>query len=284
MSPSAISHAIRKLEVALGTVLFERGVRQVYLTPPGESLRRSAVAAFHELRQGLEQVAHRGPQLLRVHSAPSFAAQWLNPRLSHFLAEHPQIDLRLAAGTDYARFTNDDFDVDIIYGLPRPENTEIVPLGEEVVTPLCGPALASKIHKPEDLFGQVLITSENKLVRWHEWFAANGLATPVVRGMRFDRSFLAIATATAGLGVALESTRLAEQEIESGRLVAPLAGRSKEIRYVGHRILIPKASAQQSLVRAFVSWVLAELHLPDVKIGSQTRALHVRIQASDVKA
>ena len=51
--------------------------------------------------------------------------------------------------------------------------------------------------------------------------------------MRFDRSFLAIATAAEGLGAALESTLLAERELASGRLVAPLAGRANDIRYVG---------------------------------------------------
>ena len=281
VSPSAISHSIRKLEGALGTALFERGVRQVYLTPQGESLRRSAVAAFDELRHGLEQVAYRGNQRLRVHCAPSFAAQWLNPRLSRFLDAHPRIDLRLAAGTDYARFTNDDFDVDIVYGPPRAETMEVIGLGEEVVTPLCAPALAPRIQTPHDLLAHVLITSENKLVRWHDWFSANAMAAPAVRGMLFDRSFLAIATAAAGLGVALESTRLAEGEIASGRLVAPLAGRSVDIRYVGHRIVLPRASAQGGLVGAFVGWVLAELGLPEHRHVDPRRALHPRGDAGD---
>src|SRR4051812_14592926 len=57
------------------------------------------------------------------------------------------------------------------------------------------------------------------------WFALNGIAVPSTsRGSRFDRSFLAIAAAADGLGVALESTLLAEREILRGRLVAPLAG------------------------------------------------------------
>jgi len=38
-----------------------------------------------------------------------------------------------------------------------------------------------------------------------------------------------------GLGVALESTRLAERELASGRLVRPLAGLAEDVRYVGHQ-------------------------------------------------
>jgi len=262
LSPSAVSHAIRKLETALGTFLFERSVRRVHLTPAGESLMRHASKAFEELRQGLESVARRGPHLLRVHSAPSFAAQWLAPRLARFMTANPGIEVRLAASTDYARFINDDFDIDIVYGTPRAENAVTVPLGEEVVTPLCAPSLAQKIRTLDDLAAHTLITSDNKLVRWNDWFAANGVAAPAVQGMRFDRSFLAIATAADGLGVALESTRLAEREISQGKLIAPLAGITTDIRYVGHTIVMPATHTRRALLRAFADWILAELRLP----------------------
>jgi DNA-binding transcriptional LysR family regulator len=61
-----------------------------------------------------------------------------------------------------------------------------------------------------------------KQVQWHHWFAANGLEAPALHGMRFDRSFLAISTAVEGLGVALDTTLLAERELTTGRLVRRL--------------------------------------------------------------
>ena len=263
LTPSAISHAIRKLESTMSTTLFERGTRSVRLTPAGENLMRHAGAAFDNLRRGIEEVAGRGPQLLRVHSAPSFAAQWLAPRLGRFIAAEPKLEVRLAASAEYARFSNDDFDLDIVYGQPRGEGLEIVPLGEETITPLCTPEIAKRIRKPKDLFNQVLIRSEVKQVQWHQWFAANGLEPPAIHGMRFDRSFLAIAMASSGLGVTLESTLLAEGEIKTGRLIAPLAGRSIDIRYVGHHLVFPRASRQRHPVRAFAEWIAAELSLAD---------------------
>ena len=263
LTPSAISHAIRKLESTMSTTLFERGTRSVRLTPAGENLMRHAGAAFDNLRRGIEEVAGRGPQLLRVHSAPSFAAQWLAPRLGRFIAAEPKLEVRLAASAEYARFSNDDFDLDIVYGQPRGEGVEIVPLGEETITPLCTPEIAKRIRKPKDLFNQVLIRSEVKQVQWHQWFAANGLEPPAIHGMRFDRSFLAIAMASSGLGVTLESTLLAEGEIKTGRLIAPLAGRSIDIRYVGHHLVFPRASRQRHPVRAFAEWIAAELSLAD---------------------
>jgi LysR family glycine cleavage system transcriptional activator len=265
LTPSAVSHAIRKLESTMSTTLFERSARSVRLTPAGENLMRHAGAAFDNLRRGIEEVAGRGPQLLRVHCAPSFAAQWLAPRLTKFLAAEPKLEVRLAANTEYARFTNDDFDLDIVYGSPRGEGLEVIPLGEETVTPLCVPQIAKRIRQPKDLLSQVLIRSDVKQVQWHQWFTANGLEPPAIHGMRFDRSFLAIAMACGGVGVTLESTRLAEREIESRRLIAPLAGRSTDIRYVGHHLVFPRAGRQRRALRTFVEWITSELAQTDKK-------------------
>ena len=199
-SPSAIS--ILKLEQTLGTNLFEREGRVVRLSPDGETLMRHVGLAFDELRGGTE--SNRGPQLLRLHSAPSFATQWLTPRLSSFLSTHPGVEVRLAASTDYTRFLNDEFDADIVYGPTRAEGVVTIPLGLDTVTPLCAPQLAERIKAIEDLSGNLLIQSDLKRVRWSDWFKTNGKEPLIPHGARFDRSFLAMAVACAGLGIALE--------------------------------------------------------------------------------
>jgi LysR family transcriptional regulator, glycine cleavage system transcriptional activator len=261
LTPSAVSHAISKLEQTLGASLFARSNRVAQLTPEGEALMRHVGRAFEELRRGIEMVSTRGPQMLRLHSAPSFAALWLSPRLVRFLRDHPGVEVRLAAGTDYTRFLNDEFDADIVYGLPRLEGLVVVPLGEETVTPMCTPDLARTIKAPMDLFNQVLIESETKQVRWSDWFARNGLPAPRPQGVRFDRSFLAIAAAVDGLGVTLESTRLAERELASGRLVRPLVGLAEDVRYVGHHLVFPRSTRQRHSLRLFMTWLGTELGL-----------------------
>ena len=104
-------------------------------------------------------------------------------------------------------------------------------------------------------------------MRWPDWFAANGLSAPPPQGMRFDRSFLALAAAD-GLGIALESTRLAERELASGRLVAPLDGRAEPIRYVGHNLVFPKFSRRRRNLQVFTAWLLDELGLPQPTVGA----------------
>ncbi|MBL8589934.1 MAG: LysR family transcriptional regulator [Methylobacteriaceae bacterium] len=260
LTPSAASHAVVNLETTLGVALFQRNGRHVRLTVSGELLVRHAAGAFDELRRGLDLVAaQKGRGLLRIHSAPSFAYAWLSPRLPKFLAAHAGIEVRLAAGADYARFTDDAFDVDIVYGPVHAAGVIAMPIVEETVTPLCAPALASRIRAPRDLLDCRLILSDNKQVRWPHWLEANGLAAAATHALRFDRSFLAIGAAADGLGVALESTLLARREIERGQLVAPLAGASVDIRYVGHHLVYPRETGRRSTVKAFVDWIEAEI-------------------------
>ena len=61
LTPSAVSHAVRKLEQVLGTSLFERDTRNVRLSYEGEALMRHVSRAFDELRRGMEVVSTRGP-------------------------------------------------------------------------------------------------------------------------------------------------------------------------------------------------------------------------------
>ena len=261
LSPSAVSHAIRKLEQSLSVTLFRRQGRQVSLSSDGSTLMRHVGPAFEDLRRGVDQVSMRGPKLLRVHSAPSFAAQWLTPRLPRFLASHADIEIRLSAGVDYTRFANDEFDVDIVYGRPTQEGVIVLPMGEETVTPLCSPKFASLVRRPEDLLKHALIDSDNKKVRWPDWFAANGMTAPPPHGMRFDRSFLAISAAVNGLGIALESTRLAEKEIAEGTLVPILAGKAKDVRYIGHFLVFPMLALKRQPLQMFRDWITKELQL-----------------------
>jgi DNA-binding transcriptional LysR family regulator len=267
ITPSAISHAIRGLEASLQTTLFSREDRQIALTGQGEALLRHVRQGFDELKRGIAAVSGRSRMLLRLHCAPSFAAQWLVPRLPRLLVDiEGRLDLRIAASVSYTRFLNDEFDVDIVYGSAWAEqyahtrNPRIVvlPLGEETVTPLCAPALAGRIHSPYDLLEQTLIESDNKQVRWPAWFAVNGMAAPETRWPRFDRSFLSISAAVDGIGVALESTRLAERELADGRLVRPLPD-ANDVMYVGHWLTFPHAERNRQELMILAGWLGAEL-------------------------
>jgi len=255
LTPSAVSHALSKLESDLGVVLFTRKARSISLNYSGERLHKHIDAGFDRIRDGLATVSSRGSLLIRIHSSPSFAAQWLTPRLPDFLAEYPGMEVLVSADTNYTTFAADEFDVDIVYG--RRSNPQLIEtsLGTEIVKPMCSPRLAEAFRHPGDLEGAVLIWSTLKLATWNDWFAANGLHRPKTAALRFDRSFMSIAAAVSGLGVVLESVRLAEREIENGSLVTLFDETSMPITYAPHYLVHPKKKKHNPAVRHFVDWI-----------------------------
>ena len=144
LTPSAVSHAVRGLERSLGVMLFVRERRAIRLTGEGELLMHHVQRGFGELQLGVSKLSARsGHNILRLHCAPSFAAQWLLPRLRRLMTETRRLDVRIAAGVDYARFLADEFDADIVYGPPPPSfyssaqgGVALLPLGTEVVAPI----------------------------------------------------------------------------------------------------------------------------------------------------
>lgn len=263
LTPSAVSHAIAKLEASLGILLFDRSQRRLRLSADGEVLMVHVSAGFRSIRQGIETVSARRARFLRLHSAPSFAAQWLTPRLPTFLAAHPGMDIRITASTEYSRFAADEVDADIVNGPPAPGPVDVIPLGDEDVTILCTPEIAAAIEKPADVLDRPLINGDRNRVTWAMWCERLDLPAPTGYAMRFDRSFMVIASAANGLGIALESTRLAQREMSEGRLVAPFADERAHIRGALHSLVYPSIHAERPIIKAFRAWILDELGVDD---------------------
>jgi DNA-binding transcriptional LysR family regulator len=259
LSPSAVSHAITKLERDIGTLLFDRSHSELRLTSDGLLFQRPVGEAMSLLRGAMDTLSARQSLVLRLHSSPSFAAQWLTPRLNAFMAANPGFEVTISADTKPARFDQDHFDIDIVYGRPDPEGLVIHSLGTVDMQPMCSPEMAKRLETVEDMHRVPLIRSMIKTVTWSDWFRANGSTMPPQPSLRFDRSFMAIAAAVDGMGVCLEAVPLAERELASGRLVMPFAGRSVTLSEANHFLIYPQRNEARPVVRAFRDWLLTTL-------------------------
>jgi DNA-binding transcriptional LysR family regulator len=94
LSPSALSHAIRGLEMRLGVRLLARTTRSVAPTSAGERLLRSLEPALRAVETGLEALSDwRGEPSgsIRITTSQSAARLVLAPALPQFLLENPKI-------------------------------------------------------------------------------------------------------------------------------------------------------------------------------------------------
>ena len=265
LTPSAISHQVRELESYFGGPLFVRGHRRVETTAEGKRLLESLTRIFDALEASCQEVGLAAvAQVLTVHCAPSLAVKWLGPRLPQFMQAHPNITIRLTSGAepiDLARVR--EVDVAISYGAARQSpGVVVVPLGLERIVPLCSPALLDPTIAPAvQITRLALIDSQLSRVSWPDWFALNRLTARAVARTSFDRAALAISAAVDGMGVALESVRLAEREIMRGELVeigpdafAPLARETHFLSYRAKQTDVAK-------VARFNDWLLGQAEL-----------------------
>lgn len=267
VTPSAVSHQIKQLEEQFGVRLFHRVHRAVVLTDAGRVYAEEVSASFAKIEMATRELGRTAKSdILTIHSTPSFATQWLMPRLSRFNALEPDMDVRLnASHPAVADLLMQGVDIDIRYGTKRlqPAGTMVLPFPPETIVPLCSPALAEQIRTPEDLLHHTLIHSEVCLVSWRDWMRQHRkVQLDVSRGPRFDRSFMAISAAVDGLGICLESLLLTERELRTGLLVAPLGLAGPQI--YGYTFNLLKSHAELPKIRSFQNWLFRELagHMP----------------------
>lgn len=265
LTPSAISHQIRWLEQRLGISLFHRVNRSTLLTDAGRRYAETVAEAFGLIEAGTRAIERTGKSdILTVHSVPSFATQWLMPRLSRFSRLNPHIDVRLNASVGAVDLAAGAADFDIRYGTTFAESgVTVQPFPEETIVVLCAPALTkgrSGLKTPRHLSDHTLIHSEVNLYSWRDWQHDHpGVVLPLDRGPRFDRSFMAISAAIDGVGVALESRLFVERELESGLLVLPF--QLDGPRLVCHQLKFLKSKAHLPKLLAFREWLFDELSL-----------------------
>jgi len=263
LTASAISHQIRLLEERLGISLFHRVHRRIELTDAG---RRYAEAVSQAL--GLIEASTRSIErtnrsdILTIHSVPSFATQWLMPRISRFSALNPDIDVRLNASTETADLASGAADFDIRYGHVLPDSgVTVEPFPEETMVVTCSPTLLPRrraARKSIDMSKLTLIHSEVNIYSWRDWLADNpDQVLDLERGPRFDRTFMAINAAVDGMGVALESALQLERELENKRLVLPFGNTGA--RMVCHRLLYLNSKDRIPKIKAFRDWLFDEL-------------------------
>lgn len=256
----AVSHQIKFLQQALGVELVVRQGRGVVLTPAGQRLAPALGDALSRLAQVIEAAqpdAQDKP--LRISVLPSFAAKWLLPRLSAFMAEHPDIALTLDANMSVVNLHNTGIDLAFRYGPGQWPGVQAERLMGEEMLAVCSPFYRKgKLPtRPRDLLRHPLLRDESTRA-WHDWFRAAGVSGVVPEpAMAFSDAGLLLQAVLAGQGVALVRSVLAYDDIAAGRLVV-LPGPRLPAAYAYYVVtdlrdtLAPKG-------QVFVGWVRAQV-------------------------
>ncbi|SOC46001.1 LysR family transcriptional regulator [Rhizobium subbaraonis] len=260
VTPSAVSQQIQLLEVQLGVSLLAKAGRGVALTEAGERYFSMISEQIERIEEATGTIrGFRSVTTLTIRATPTLSNKWLLPRLGALLDRHPDLEVRLDGTNEPTDFNQELVDVELRHGNGRWPGLFVEGLAEERFLPVCAPEYAAAgTLLPADLLAHRLIHSVKSQAQWTGWLQLAEV-TPGERWRRvlFDRSHMAIDAAVRGMGIALESTLMMQDELKSGRLVCPIAA-PPDLRIVTQWIVCPRDHLRQKKVRQFLDWLREE--------------------------
>ncbi|EJN05179.1 LysR substrate-binding domain-containing protein [Phyllobacterium sp. YR531] len=262
MTQAAVSYQIKLLEERIGALLFLRKSRQVMLTEIGARLSPAISEAFDLMRAAIAATRENADGVLTISTIPTFAANWLVPRLGSFQLAHPALAVRLQATRDMIDFSRQPADVGIRSGSGKWPGLISHRIFAAEFSPMLTPALAATIggiKTPADLLKLPLIDTGDYW--WKLWFRAVGIQEPNLLGdprSRFGDQHLEGRAVLAGMGVGILTPAFYQNEIKQGQLIQPfdITGADGDHFYW---LVYPEVRRNVPKIRAFRDWMLGQL-------------------------
>ncbi len=274
VTQAAVSHQMKSLEDFLGLKLFRRRNRSLLLTEDGQSYYLDIKEIFIAINEATRKLQARiAKGALTVSLSPSFAIQWLVPRLSGFNQSFPGIDVRIQAIDREEDKLADDVDVAIFYGRGNWPGLRTDRLYPEYLLPVCSPSLLMgdrPLKTPADLAKHTLLHDLSRR-DWQAYIRQLDMQQHinVQQGPIFSHSSMVIQAAVHGQGVALANNVMAQNEIDAGRLVCPFNDVlvSKNAFY----LVCHDNQAELGKIVAFRKWILTQAATEQERLGFITQ-------------
>lgn len=227
VTPSAISHQLKRLEEYLECKLLERTSKHVALTRHGETYYREISAVFEQIAVATDKLLRGGDSLqVSITATPVFMIKWLVKRLIDFYQRYPDIEVRINTSYRKMDLRKGAYDLGIRWGAGNWPGHQARRLMGDTVQPVCSPRLipAGPPLMAAEFQRYPLIILDASRDAWQVWAQANGIdLSEPVRGTHFNEPTAAIQAAVDGLGLVLGTNVLVHDEIATGQLIAPFA-------------------------------------------------------------
>ncbi len=221
----AVSRQVRQLEEQLGVRLFERAGRGVRLTPAGARLANTTQQVFSQLEQACDQLrreAEGSPFVLSC--SGSFLARWFIPRLDQLKQDCPGLELHLTAA-DEEQPMRTGVDAALRFATPPwPPGSQVIELAPERIGPVLRPDLLPDAEESTaaTLRQLPLLETLSRPQAWPQWCRQQGIDPAGLKvAQSFEHLNYMLEAALVGLGVAIAPAYLVEEDLRTGRLLAP---------------------------------------------------------------
>lgn len=228
LTPSALSHTVRRLEAQLQSKLLNRTSRSVAPTSLGLDLARRLEAGFATIADALEQAAAEqaaGFGEIRLNVPADAAALLIQPVLPAFAVEAPHTRLSLSVENRPVDIVAEGFDAGIRYGDAVPQTMVAVALTPPLRWVLAASPnyllRAGRPRTPQDLQQHAclrLMLGDNALYRWELGDGPAMLRIDVPGQLTFNDTQTTVAAMRGGLGIGYVLEALIAEDIAAGRL------------------------------------------------------------------
>jgi LysR family transcriptional regulator, glycine cleavage system transcriptional activator len=265
VTPAAVSQQIKKIENRLGVQLFERTGRNIKLTEVGYRLYLGVSEALNGLDEAVGRAKDQSfSNHISISTVGAFAARWLVPRLDHWRAANPDVDIRVSTSGQFVDFDRDQIDLAIRIGDGQYPGLSSELLLADSIVPLCHPSLLDGVHPlntPEDLVHHTLIHFRPVVgdinTDWGDWLASAGLKeVDHNRGLFFNDYSVAVNAAMTGQGVLLSPRTFIDDDLRSNMLVVPFGDSGPQ--KLGWYIVMPRSNLEQPNIAGFRDWLISE--------------------------
>lgn len=271
VSVGAVSQQVIKTEQQLRLQLFERTSRGMVVTSAAQPVLARLNEGFRLLSGGIGMALKGDETVLTISVAPVFAARWLVHRIATFSERFPNISLRMEASDRLVDPASSDVDLCIRVGRGQWPGTCAELLLEQRVFPVCAPALAAQVVRPEDFLDLPVIVDGRAMFTWDVWLSAVGLAGSSMKARHeFSEASLCLDAAIAGQGVLLAWETIASHQLQAGQLIAPFGPAVKT--GLAHYFVSAKGARRSAKVETFKRWLRGELE-------ADIRNLHAAVPA-----
>lgn len=259
----ALSRRVQLLEAELGAKLFDRQPRGLALTEIGRDYFAALDPAWEGMSRATETMRRRAQHAgVRVSVMPSFAANWLIPRLQHFQAQHAGVAIELQTSSEIEDLAaRPELDCAIRLGHGPWPGLMSEPLLPVHAVPVARPGFlsdaAASVRQPRDLLAHRLIGTHHQIEFWQEWFAGVGLNVVPEDCLAFDNLQVVYEAASAGMGIALGLDPVVRPFVARGRLV-PLFAEQVRLPRQFHLVRRNDGARPSRSFALFRDWLLTE--------------------------
>jgi len=223
VTSGAIAQHIKAIEAWAGVSLFERRAQGVQLTDFGKRIIGDLTVAFDQLGDAVQMLRENASKKsLRIAALPAIAQIWLSPRLQMIRDVWNVETISVSAMEKRPNLRREPYDMSFFY-VDNSEKSSFTLLEEDIIFPVCAPAVAAGIRSADDLNSENLLHDAGWHNDWKTWYAATTEgAVPVAQGPTFSLYDMALKEAISGAGILMGHEALVRRHIENGELAAPI--------------------------------------------------------------